>query len=161
MSKIAIVYFSVYGSTEKFANTISELTGGDLFKVIPLTKYDSDKNNYEILAKIAEAEMKANDRPVIEKINIKDYDTVFLGYPIWWYTMPMAVFTFLEGNDLKEKTIIPFCTHEGSKESNTYEVIRKICKDCKVLDGLDIPGSKFIYDQTIEIEDWINKLGIK
>lgn len=160
MSKIAVVYFSVYGSTKKFAEEIAKLTSADIYRITPFTKYDDDKKNYEILTKIAEAEKNNNDRPVIEKINIDSYDKIFVGYPIWWYTMPMAVYTFLESNKWQGKTIIPFCTHEGSRESTTYETIKEICKGANVLDGLEIPGTKFVYTQEIEIKDWLDKLGI-
>lgn len=161
MSKSAVVYFSVYGGTERLAEEIAHQTGSDIIEIVPITKYDSDKNHYEILTKIAEIEKNGNQRPAIEKIDISAYDQIFLGYPIWWYTMPMAVYTFLETHDFHGKTVIPFLTHEGSRESTTYETLKEKCEGATILEGLDIFGSKMVFDQSLEVEEWLQKLGIK
>ena len=75
--------------------------------------------------------------------------------------MPMAVYTFIESQKWQGKTVIPFCTHEGSRESTTYDTLREKCKGATVLDGLEIIGTKFAYSQSIEIGDWLTKLGLK
>lgn len=93
---------------------------------------------------MAKKELSDKARPEIknELDNIEDYDTVFIGYPIWWGDMPMIVYTFLEKYDLSEKKVIPFNTHEGSESSGTYEALKDLLDDSDVLvDGLPLQGS--------------------
>src|SRR5512145_3060339 len=101
------------GNTEIIAKLIHELIGGDLFEIKTTKQYPID---YTETTEIAKTELRTNARPeLIGKVsNIDEYDEVYLGYPNWWNTCPMAVFTFLESYDFSGKTIIPFCTHEGS-----------------------------------------------
>ena len=92
--------------------------------------------------------------------NFSDYDTIFLGYPIWWGDMPMAVYTFLEQEDFSNKTVIPFCTHEGSGLGGTEKFISDKTK-AKVLDGLAIRGSVAQNDAEktkSEVENWLSNL---
>ncbi len=83
-----------------------------------------------------------------------DYDIVYLGYPNWWGTMPMAVWTFLEAYDFSGKTIVPFCTHEGSRMGNSEQDIKKLCPEATVLKGLPIKGSD-VEKADKNIEAWI------
>ena len=95
--------------------------------------------------------------------NMEDYDVIFLGYPIWWSDMPMAVYTFLESYDFSGKTIIPFCTHEGSGLSSTDSSIAEICTGADVLDGLEIRGSvaQNSQDEALTaVTDWLDKIEI-
>ena len=95
--------------------------------------------------------------------NMEDYDVVFLGYPIWWSDMPMAVYTFLESYDFSGKTIIPSCTHEGSDLSSTDSSIAEICTGADVLDGLEIRGSvaQNSQDEALTaVTDWLDKIEI-
>lgn len=128
------------GNTHIVADMIAEQTGGDMFEISTVTPYPDD---YDECTEIAKQEQNDNARPelVASVENIEDYDIIFLGYPIWWSDMPMAIYTFLESYDFSGKTIIPFCTHEGSGLSSTENNIAEVCPDAEVLDGLSIRGS--------------------
>lgn len=92
------------------------------------------------------------------------YDVVFIGYPIWWGDMPMAVYTFLESYDFSSKTIIPFCTNAGSGLANTVQSITDTCSGVKVLDGFAIKGETAQNNQEEslqEVTDWLDKVEIK
>jgi len=110
---VLVAYFSHSGNTRQIANQVHESIGGDIFEIQTVDPYPSD---YDKVVEIAKQEQKSAYRPAIKtKVESMDsYSTVFIGYPNWWGTIPMAVFTFLEGNDFSGKTIVPFCTHEGS-----------------------------------------------
>lgn len=127
------------GNTEVAAKMTQELTSGDLFEIQTVKPYPID---YTETTEVAAAEKRANARPelAIHVENMEQYDTIILGYPNWWGTFPMAVFTFLEEYDFTGKTILPFCTHEGSGLGNSERDILKRCPDAKVLPGLAIRG---------------------
>ena len=101
------------GNTEVAAKMIQALAGGDLFHIDTVKPYPSD---YTKATEVAQWELSQNARPALagHVDSLEGYDVVILGYPNWWGTMPMAVFTFLEAHDFAGKTILPFCTHEGS-----------------------------------------------
>ena len=127
------------GNIEVVANMIQKMTGGDLFHIESVTAYPKD---YTETTEVAKNELRAKARPMLtgQVENMKGYDVVFLGYPNWWGTMPMAVFTFLESYDFSGKTILPFCTHEGSGIGNSERDIKKLCPNAKVQTGLAIRG---------------------
>jgi len=127
------------GNTSVAAGMIQEITGGDLFEICTVKEYPLD---YTETTRVAAAEKRNNARPELSTHvnNMDQYDTIILGYPNWWGTFPMAVFTFLEEYDFTGKTIIPFCTHEGSGLSGSERDIRNLCPDAKVLPGLAIRG---------------------
>ena len=110
--KALVVYFSHTGNTENVANFIHEAVGGDIVKLETEEPYT---DNYNDLLDIAQEEKRENARPALStKIdNIEQYDTIFLGYPIWWGDMPMALYTFLDEYDLSGKTIAPICNKWG------------------------------------------------
>ena len=121
MSKKLVLYFSVYGTAKKVAEEIARQTGADLTEIIPETPYDSNRDNYNALAAYAKKEHDEDMRPAIKNdINIADYDTIFIGYPMWWYTFPMIIYTLFDKYDFSGKTIIPFNTHMGSHDGGTY-----------------------------------------
>jgi flavodoxin len=91
--------------------------------------------------------------------NINSYDVVFVGYPDWWGTMPMAVFTFLEEYNFSGKTIVPFCTHEGSGLGRSVEDIRKLCPQSTIVEGLAVRGSSVKNAQN-DVSDWLRKIGM-
>lgn len=154
MSNILIAYFSragnnyvngrieelAQGNTEVVAQMIVQETGGDLFRIEPVEPYPAD---YHACTDQAAAEKRAATRPALRALpgDLSGYDTVFLGYPNWWGTMPMPVYTFLEEADLSGKTILPFCTHEGSGLSGTEGDIARACPDATVLAGLAVHGA--------------------
>lgn len=107
-----VLYFSETGNTQKLANLISNEVGGDFRRIEPVTPYPTG----DALFDYTEEEANNNERPefVDLDVNMDDYDTIFIGYPIWWYDMPMIIYTFFDEYDFSGKTIIPFNTHEGS-----------------------------------------------
>ena len=128
------------GNTEVAAGIIKELTDADMFKIEQKQAYSKDYN--ECIAQ-AQADQKRDARPELKSYpeSIENYDTIYLGFPNYWSTMPMAVFTFLEHFDFSGKKIRPFCTNEGSGMGTSVEDIRKLCPGAEVEDGLSIHGS--------------------
>ena len=137
--KILVAYFSrtgeqysvgniKEGNTAIIGKMIADKTGGKIFE-IKVEKDDYPKE-YTALTEYAQKEKRANKRPaIIGKVaNFSDYDTIFIGYPNWWADMPMPVYTFLESYDFTGKTVIPFCTHEGSGASGTDSNIKGVTK---------------------------------
>ena len=113
------------GNTQIVAEIISEHTGGKLFHIETAIPYPS---SYKECIEIAKQEKEDNARPAIKgDIPVEDYDVVFIGYPNWWGDMPMAVYTFIEKHNWQGKTLIPFCTHEGSGLSSTEKKLSKAC----------------------------------
>ena len=157
--KILVIYFSETGNTQKLAKLISDKVGGDFVRIETEKVYPED---YDELVDDAKKEKDNNDRPKLKELNInlENYDTIFVGYPIWWYQMPMAMYTFFDNYDFANKTIIPFNTHEGSGSSGTYEDIQKLEPKAKVLEGLPIRGGDMTSDQSNKVDNWLNKLGI-
>lgn len=147
------------GNTEVVAKKIQALTGGDLFKIDTVKAYPAD---YTETTEVAKTEKNSNARPQLTaKVgNIGDYDTIILGYPNWWGTMPMAVWTFLEAYDLAGKTIVPYCTHEGSGLGVSEGDIKKLCPGAKLQPGLAIVGGS-VAGADSAVEAWLKKSGIK
>ena len=141
------------GNTEIAAGMIAEMTGADLFKIEQEVPYARDYN--ECIAQ-AQDDQRRNARPELTSYpdSIDGYDIIYLGYPNYWSTMPMAVFTFLEHFDFCGKIIKPFCTHEGSGLGRSMDDIRKICPDADVREGLAIHGAGV--DRAMDdIENWL------
>ena len=155
-NKALVVYFSVTGNTKALAETVAETTGADIVEIVPETPYTSEDINYN--NDNCRANKEQNDdsaRPAIaNKIeNIDDYDTVYLGYPIWWGTMPKIINTFLESYDLSGKTIMPFCTSGGSGIGTSVSAIKDVCPGADVKDGFR--GSSSTASE--EVRAWIEK----
>lgn len=149
------------GNTHIVADMIAEQTGGDTFEISTVTPYPDD---YDECTDIARQEQSENARPELAASveGMENYDTIFLGYPIWWSDMPMAVYTFLESYDFSGKTIIPFSTHEGSGLASTESSIAKICPDSEILEGLSIRGAvaQNSQDEAQEsVTNWLQELG--
>ena len=154
--KNLVVYFSVTGNTKALAETIAETTGADIVEIVPETPYTSEDISYN--NDNCRANKEQNDdsaRPAIaNKIeNIDDYDTIYLGYPIWWGTMPKIINTFLESYDLSGKTIMPFCTSGGSGIGTSVSAIKDVCPGADVKDGFR--GSSSTASE--EVRAWIEK----
>ncbi len=129
------------GNTEVVAGKIQQLLdNADLFKIEAIKSYPID---YVETTEVAKNELHRGARPELtsEVEDMSQYDTIVLGYPNWWGTMPMAVFTFLEQYDFAGTTIIPFCTHEGSGMGHSVSDIKRMCPDANVLSGTPIHGS--------------------
>lgn len=138
MSRKLVAYFSASGVTAKVAEKLSEAIGADLYAIepeVPYTKADLDWMDKKSCSTI-EMNNPAS-RPAIagKRDNMNDYDTVFVGFPIWWYVAPTIINTFLESYDLTGKTIIPFATSGGSDMGKTNEKLLPSCKGAKLLDG--------------------------
>lgn len=128
------------GNTEIIAEMIAEKTGGTLFQIQPVNAYPE---TYDACTEVAQQEKREGARPELAE-SVEDwesYDVIYLGYPIWWGDMPMAVYTFVESYDFAGKTVIPFCTHGGSGLSGTVQSIQTLCAGAEVKDGLAVMGT--------------------
>ncbi|AWK51058.1 flavodoxin [Clostridium beijerinckii] len=150
--RILIAYFSQTGTTEKAAKRIQEFTNGDIFEIKTVTPYP---NEYKELSDVAKKEKEDNARPKLAtKVeNIDNYDVIFVGYPIWWHTAPMAIDTFLESYNLSGKTVVPFCTSSSSDIKESMEAINSLCPKSNILEGLRA-------DDPNDIEPWLKKIDI-
>ena len=168
--KILVAYFSLKGdtynigmvdegNTQILANFIANYVKSDLYHIIGNNEYPED--HMEIVSQ-AKKEMKQNLRPkLVNKIeNFEQYETIFIGYPIWYKIPPMAVFSFLENFDFSNKNVYLFCTHEGSGQSGTFSLIQKILNKAKVsIDGLVMKGTDTRDSNAKEkVESWLKKL---
>ena len=146
MSKTLVAYFSASGVTEKKAKLLAEVTGGDLFEIEPTERYTEADLNW--MDKKSRSTLEMNDpksRPAIAKkvADMDAYDTVYVGFPIWWYVEPSIINTFLESYDFSGKTVIPFCTSGGSGTGKMDSVMHGICKGdvnwkpAKLVNGFD------------------------
>ena len=143
------------GNTEAAAQMIQKLTGADCFSIEPMQPYS--KNYNECIAE-AQADQRRNARPALKNWpdTLDGYDTVYLGYPNYWGTMPMAVFTFLEHFDWSGKTIRPFCTHEGSGLGRSEADIRRLCPGARVGRGLAILGTAVCREEAA-LAAWVKR----
>ncbi len=127
------------GNTHIIAEMIAEETDGTLFQVEPLKAYPA---NYTKCTEVAKQEMESKARPAIKgDVAVEDYDVIYIGYPTWWGDMPMPVYTFIEKHNWQGKTVVPFCTHEGSGLSDTENKLKKACEGATILKGLAILGT--------------------
>lgn len=138
MSRKLVAYFSASGVTAKVAEKLSEAIGADLYAIEPEVPYT--KADLDWMDKKSRSTIEMNNpasRPAItgKRDNMNDYDTVFVGFPIWWYVAPTIINTFLENYDLTDKTIIPFATSGGSDMGKTNEKLLPSCKGAKLLNG--------------------------
>ena len=147
------------GNTHILAEMIAAETGGDLFHIEPVTPYPDD---YTECTEVAKRELNAKARPAIKgDTAVEDYDIIFIGYPNWWGDMPMPVYTFIEKHSWQGKTVIPFCTHEGSGLSGTENKLKAACKGATVLKGLAVRGATAQNAQAQakeSVNNWLGKL---
>ena len=145
------------GNTKIVADYISEATGADQFEIVAEKSYDMP---YMQLIDVAKEESRRGELPAYKGTvpDLAQYDTVFIGGPIWWGTYPQVMFTFFRDNDLNGKTIVPFTTHEGSGLGNTVEDLRKAYPKADVLNGFAIAGHDVRTGQS-RVQKWLNGLG--
>lgn len=171
--KILVAYFSrtgdnfavgniSKGNTHIVADMIAEATGADTFEIKTVKPYPE---TYRECTEVAKKELTDNVRPELAtKVeNMKDYDVIFLGYPIWWSDMPMAIYSFMEGYDFKGKTIIPFCTSAGDVLTGKESSIPNYAKGAKVLQGFGIEGKRAQENPDSvrpQVQQWLVKLGL-
>ena len=144
------------GNTEVLAHKIQQLMGGDLFEIRTLQEYPEE---YIDTTRVARNELRTNARPELAEYvkNMEDYDVVYLGYPNWWGTFPMAVCTFLESADFSGKTIVPFCTHEGSGIGYSEQDLQKLCPGAILITGIAIRGGR-VATADKQLEEWLGKM---
>ena len=157
-NKILIVYFSWGGNSRTLAGYAREITGGDIFEIVPAQPYPSQ---YRATTQQAREELDNNYLPEIKnKINnLSSYETIILVYPNWWGTIPQIVKRFLQDNDFSGKTIAPICTHEGSRLGRSMTDIKTLCPNSTIAEGLDVRGGS-VSGARNTVRDWINKIGI-
>ena len=156
-TRILVAYFSCTGHTAAVAEKIASLTGGDLYEIVPAEPYTSADLNYGNSNCRANLEMNdPSSRPAIgsESIDISSYDTIIIGYPIWWGTMPRIINTFLDTCDLSGKTVIPFCTSGSSGVSRSVSDIIAAAPGATVGDGLRASGAN-----DANLEKWLRDSG--
>ena len=164
--KILVVYFSrtgeeynvgniTKGNTAIVADVIAKKIGADTFEIKPAESYP---DNYQECTELAKRELESNVRPALTKNidSLAQYDTIFLGYPIWWSHLPCVVMTFLESNDFSGKKIIPFCTHGGSGIAATEREISEACPKAEVTVGLAIVGKR-CQDEPEKVQQDVNQ----
>jgi flavodoxin len=161
--KIFAVYFSWGGNTRSVAQEIQRQAGApsypaDMFEIKTVNSYPAE---YRPTTEVAKREQDANARPALatQVTNMRDYDVVFIGYPNWWGTLPMALFTFLETYDLSGKTVIPFCTHEGSRFGQSLQDLQKLCPRSPIFEGFTVRGSG-AKSAGNDITAWLRKIGM-
>ena len=151
-----VAYFSKSGNTEALADMIHKEVGGQILQIKPVKPYPAD---YQQTVDLAKEEQKSNARPAIEaKINPDDYSVIFLGFPNWWSSMPMPVYTFIEESKLNGHTIIPFLTHGGGGQAHAVSDLKKLCPQSKILPVLAVSGSQASSSQK-EVSKWLKDLG--
>ena len=158
ISKTLVAYFSASGVTKKLAQTLADAIGADLFAIEPKVPYTRADLNWMDKQSRSTIEMQnPASRPEIAGTcaNIADYDTVFVGFPIWWYVAPTIVNTFLESCDLTGKTVVPFATSGGSGMGRTEEILKKSCPTKAVF----LPGRRLDSGASLDaIRNWLNAI---
>lgn len=157
MSKKLVAYFSATGTTRKVAQTLAEATGADLFEIVPEIPYSAADLNWNDRASRSSKEMAdRSSRPAISSCvsDIDVYDTVFVGFPIWWYVAPTIVNSFLEQYDFSGKKVIPFATSGGSGMGETNTRLAPSCPGAMLL-----PGKRFALGSEAEIQSWLSEIG--
>ena len=152
-SNILVAYYSYTGNTEEFANIIAEETGGTLFEI-------QRANDYSDLYTEAEEEINNNEKPELASMpdNVGEYDTIFIGYPIWWDRAPAMINTFLDNINLEGKTVIPFCTSSSDGIEGSMTDIRNSAGEANILEGLRLSGSG-VESSRSTIQNWLSELG--
>jgi len=162
--RILIAFFSMTNNTKTMAEQIHSLIGGDMFHVITKKPYPTD---YGEILQAARLEFDNNERPelatTISSDDVEKYDVIFVGFPIWYGTMPMAMFSFLEQYDLSGKTIVPFCTFGGGSPGRSVSDIAELFPNATILKELGMNGnamhSRFVSRTRNDVADWLRELG--
>lgn len=156
--KVLVAYFSWSGNTRKLAHQIQELTGGDLFEIETVKAYPTE---YRACTEYAKREKEADARPAL-KSKVEDmnaYEVLYVGFPNWWGTAPMAIWSFLEAYDLTGKTVIPFCTHGGGGEQKCFSDFARHAGKAVLKKGFVCPGG-MVEDARPKVEQWLEETGM-
>lgn len=155
--KSLIIYFSYSGNTKLVAETIQKNTNGDIFRIETTKPYPE---SYHKTTEIVQDEFNNKIYPELKVTiinNLEEYDTVFIGYPIWWDTIPIAIQGFLKANDFTGKTIIPFCTYGGSRFGNSLSDLKELVPSPRIKDGFET-NNAYSSRTEVEIKTWLNKV---
>ena len=170
-AKSLVVYFShtgeqykvgtiTEGNTAIIAKMIASKTGSDMFEVVPEKAYPK---KYKECIDVAKDEQRKNVRPAYKgEFDTSGYDTVYIGWPVWWGDLPMVLYTFLESHDLNGKTIVPFTTHEGSGLANAASAMKKLYPKSDVKRGLAVYGHVAQNERAKaekSVDEWLKKAG--
>ena len=159
MKKILVAYFSASGETAKLAKTIAGVVDGDLFEIVPEVPYTAADLDWMDKGSRSTAEMNDdNSRPAIASklADMVQYDTVFVGFPIWWYQAPRIIETFLESYDFAGKTVTPFATSGSSGMGKTDSILKAVCPAAAWLPGKRLQSN----ESTADVRKWVNTLKI-
>ena len=155
--KVLVAYFSATGTTRKVAENLAKATGGDLYEIKPLKPYTNADLDWQNSQSRNSVEMKDHSsRPEIvsDDFSVSDYDTIYLGFPIWWYIAPTIVNTFLEKHDFSDKTIILFATSGGSGFGKTADNLKpSVAPSAKIIEGDILNGNPSVD----KLKEWIKK----
>ena len=157
MANILVAYFSASGTTERVAKGLAEAIGADLFEIAPAEPYTSADLNWNDKRSRSSVEMNdETSRPAItgEVADMAAYDTVFVGFPVWWYVEPRIIDTFLEAYDFSGKTIVPFATSGGSGLGKAPQRMQKLAPGAQVLAGKLLNGRP----SAAELKSWVDSL---
>lgn len=145
------------GIISVLANMIHQQVGGDLYSIDTAVEYPSTT-----IIDFAAEEQDRNDRPeLLNHIeNLDDYDTIYIGYPIWWYDLPMAMYSFFDEYDFSGKTIVPFCTHNGSRFSGTIQTIQELEPDATVIEDGFTVNERDVGDAQQDVLTWLEDLNL-
>lgn len=157
MSKSLVAYFSASGVTARLVGTLAKAVNGDIFEIVPVQPYTKDDLNWMNKQSRSSVEMsdKSSRPAVASKVeNMEQYDTIYIGFPIWWYTAPTIINTFLEQYDLNGKTVIPFATSGGSQMGKTNDDLVKSCRGAVLKNGKRFSANADIK----ELKNWAERL---
>lgn len=148
--KILIAYYSKTGNTKKAAQQIARITGGTLHAITPQKTYPE---NYFATIAVAKWEHLKGEKPLLtDKVeNFADYEKILVGFPVWWFTCPQLIKTFMESYDFSGKKVYPFCTHGGSGPKNSTRDIKEVCRNAEIADCFD--ATKDLTDN--KIKSWL------
>ena len=159
MRKILVTYFSAGGVTKGVAEKLARAAGAELFEIVPEQAYTDEDLNWNNRQSRSSVEMndKASRPAIAGKVeNMEEYDTVFIGFPIWWYVAPTIINTFLESYHFSGKTIIPFATSGGSGMGRTNENLKPSCPGAVLMPGKMLNGSL----SETELKNWVENIGL-
>jgi|AGTN01.2.fsa_nt_gi hypothetical protein len=158
-NQVLVAYFSHSGNTRVIANQIHESIGGGIFEIMAVDPYPGD---YGDVVEQARKELQAGYKPELKaKVeNMGSYDVVFVGYPNWWGTIPRPVASFLSSYDLTGKTVVPFCTHEGSGLGRSVTDIKGLCPQSVIPEGIAVRGRN-VKTAKNEVSAWLRKIGLR
>ena len=157
MSKKLVAYFSASGVTRSVAQCLAKEVGADLFEIkpaVPYTDADLDWTNKQSRSSVEMSDPASRPEIAQRLSNMEEYDTVFIGFPIWWYVAPTIMNTFLESYDFSGKTIVPFATSGGSGLGKTLEILKPLCSKKATW----LPGKMFNRVTEKERKEWLSSI---